>query len=173
VREELLDLDMPHARVEARSEKIPLTEEGGERMEFLISANPGEDPRPLARIASGGELSRVMLAIKAVLAQKDPVGTLVFDEIDAGVSGRAAGKIGRKLRRVAQGRQVICVTHLAQIAALAQRHLLIEKQTDGEATETRIRALGEDERVEELARMMGGDGVTQARREAAREMLGG
>ena len=171
VRDELLDLDMENVRIEARSEKIPLTEEGGERMEFLISANPGEAPRPLARIASGGELSRVMLAIKAVLAAKDAVGTLIFDEIDAGVSGRAAGKIGRKLRKVAGGRQVVCVTHLAQIAALADCHLLIEKQTDGEATETHIRALGEDARVSELARIMGGEGITQAQRTAAREML--
>jgi len=171
VRDELLDLDMENVRIEARTEKIPLTEEGGEHMEFLISANPGEAPRPLARIASGGELSRVMLAIKAVLAAKDAVGTLIFDEIDAGVSGRAAGKIGRKLRRVAGGRQVVCVTHLAQIAALADCHLLIEKQTDGEATETHIRALDEDARVSELARIMGGEGITQAQMAAAREML--
>jgi len=172
VKDELLDLDMPNVRFETRSEKIPLTEDGGERMEFLISANPGEDPRPLARIASGGELSRVMLGIKAVLAAKDPVGTLIFDEIDAGVSGRAAGKIGRKLRRVAGGRQVVCVTHLAQIAALAECHLLIEKQTDGGATETRIRRLNHDERAEELARIMGGEEITAAQRAAAREMLG-
>ena len=173
VREELLDLDMPNVRIEARSEKIPLTAEGGEHMEFLISANPGEAPRPLAKIASGGELSRVMLAIKAVLAAKDPVGTLIFDEIDAGVSGRAAQKIGRKLRRVAAGRQVICVTHLAQIAALADCHLLIEKQTDGGATETRIEALDRGARVNELARIMGGEGITQAQRAAAAELLGG
>jgi len=172
VKDELVDLDMPQVRFEIHSEKIPLTEEGGEHMEFLISANPGESPRPLTRVASGGELSRVMLAIKAVLAAKDPVGTLIFDEIDAGVSGRAAGKIGRKLKKVAGGRQVICVTHLAQIAALAGCHLLIEKQTDGEATETHIRALAQEERVEELARIMGGEGITRAQREAAREMLG-
>jgi len=173
VRDELLDLDMPNVQFAIHSEKIPLTEEGGEHMEFLISANPGETPRPLARIASGGELSRVMLAIKAVLAAKDPVGTLIFDEIDAGVSGRAAGKIGRKLRQVAEGRQVVCVTHLAQIAALAGCHLLIEKQTDGEATETHIRALEHDARAEELARIMGGEGITAAQMAAAREMLGG
>ncbi|MCL2299705.1 MAG: DNA repair protein RecN [Firmicutes bacterium] len=171
VREELLDLDMPNVRIEARSEKIPLTQEGGEQMEFLISANPGEAPRPLAKIASGGELSRVMLAIKSVLAQKDPVCTLIFDEIDAGVSGRAAQKIGRKLRRVAGGRQVVCVTHLAQIAALADCHLLIEKQTDGGSTETHIRELGRSERVGELARIMGGEGITRAQMAAAEEML--
>ena len=173
VKDELADLDMPHVRFEVHSVKIPLTAEGGEHMEFLISANPGEAPRPLARIASGGELSRTMLAIKSVLAKKDPVGTLIFDEIDAGVSGGAAGKIGRKLRRVAEGRQVVCVTHLAQIAALADCHLLIEKQTDGEATETHIRALGRDERVGELARIMGGGEMTPAQRAAAEEMLGG
>ena len=171
VREELLELDMPNVRIEARSEKIPLTQEGGEHMEFLISANPGEAPRPLAKIASGGELSRVMLAIKSVLAKKDPVGTLIFDEIDAGVSGRAAGKIGRKLRLVAAGRQVICVTHLAQIAALADCHLLIEKQTDEVATETHIRELDRSARVNELARIMGGEGITKAQLAAAAEML--
>ena len=171
VREELLDLDMPNVRIEARNTKIPLTQEGGEHMEFLISANPGEAPRPLAKVASGGELSRVMLAIKSVLAKKDPVGTLIFDEIDAGVSGRAAGKIGRKLRRVAAGRQVVCVTHLAQIAALADCHLLIEKQTDEAATETHIRVLDQSGRVNELARIMGGEGITKAQLAAAEEML--
>jgi len=171
VREELLDLDMPNVRIEVRSMKIPLTAEGGEQLEFLISANPGEAPRPLARIASGGELSRVMLAIKSVLAQKDPVGTLIFDEIDAGVSGRAAQKIGRKLRRVSAGRQVVCVTHLAQIAALADCHLLIEKQVDGDSTQTHIRELGRPERINELARIMGGEGITRAQVAAAEEML--
>jgi len=141
-------------------------------MEFLISANPGEAPRPLAKIASGGELSRVMLAIKSVLAKKDSVGTLIFDEIDAGVSGRAAGKIGRKLQKVAGGRQVICVTHLAQIAALADCHLLIEKQADETATETHIRALDQSGRINELARIMGGEGITKAQLAAAAEMLG-
>ncbi|MCL1952353.1 MAG: DNA repair protein RecN, partial [Oscillospiraceae bacterium] len=171
VREELLDLDMPQVRLEVRQEKIPLTQEGGEQLEFLISANPGEAPRPLAKVASGGELSRVMLAIKSVLARKDPVGTLIFDEIDAGVSGRAARKIGRKLRRVSAGRQVVCVTHLAQIAALADCHLLIEKQTDGGFTETHIRRLGRPAQVEELARIMGGEGVTAAQLAAAEELL--
>jgi DNA repair protein RecN (Recombination protein N) len=172
VREELLDLDMPNVRIEARSEKIPLTQEGGEQLEFLISANPGEAPRPLAKIASGGELSRTMLAIKSVLAKKDPVGTLIFDEIDAGVSGRAARKIGRKLLRVSLGRQVVCVTHLAQIAALADCHLLIEKQMDDTGTETHIRRLDRPERVNELARIMGGEGITAAQLAAAEELLG-
>ena len=171
VRDELLDLDIPQVRMEVHSAKIPLTQEGGEQIEFLISANPGEAPRPLAKIASGGELSRVMLAIKSVLAKTDPVGTLIFDEIDAGVSGRAAQKIGRKLRRVSEGRQVVCVTHLAQIAALADCHLLIEKQTDGDSTETHIRQLDRSARVNELARIMGGEGITQAQLAAAEEML--
>jgi len=172
VRDELLYLDMPNVRIEARSTKIPLTQEGGEQLEFLISANPGEAPRPLAKIASGGELSRVMLAIKSVLAKKDPVGTLIFDEIDAGVSGRAAQKIGRKLRGVSAGRQVVCVTHLAQIAALADCHLLIEKQTEGGSTQTHIRALDRSARIHELARIMGGEGITAAQLAAAEEMLG-
>ncbi len=171
VRDELADLDMPQVRLEVMTEKIPLTEEGGEHMEFLISANIGEQPRPLAKIASGGELSRVMLAIKAVLAAKDPVGTLIFDEIDTGVSGRAAQKIGRKLQRVAEGRQVICVTHLAQIAALSDDHLLIEKQMDSTGTETRITRLDRAGRVRELARIMGGEGITAAQLSAAEELM--
>ncbi|MDR0532072.1 MAG: DNA repair protein RecN [Oscillospiraceae bacterium] len=172
VREELADLDMPQVRLEARAEKIPLTADGGERMEFLISANAGEEPRPLAKIASGGELSRVMLAIKAVLADKDLTDTLIFDEIDAGVSGRAAQKIGRKLRQVSAGRQVICVTHLAQIAALADCHFYISKTTQNNETTTHVEALSHGGRARELARIMGGGEPTAAQLAAAEELLG-
>lgn len=172
---ELADLDMPHVRLEVQSEKVPLTAEGGERVEFLISANVGEAPRPLAKIASGGELSRIMLAMKRVLAEKDDTATLIFDEIDAGVSGRAARKIGRKLLEVSRGRtprQVICVTHLAQIAALADCHLYISKSTQENETFTRIEALNREGRVRELARIMGGEDITAAQLAAAEEMLG-
>ncbi|MDR1928220.1 MAG: DNA repair protein RecN [Oscillospiraceae bacterium] len=171
VREELADLDMPRVRFEVTHEKIPLTPEGGDRMQFLISANAGEEPRPLAKIASGGELSRIMLAIKNVLAEKDEVATLIFDEIDAGVSGRAAQKIARKLVSVASGRQVICVTHLAQIAALAAQHLFISKSVSGEETLTQVDALDREGRKRELARIIGGETVTPAQLLAAAEML--
>jgi len=171
VKEELFALDMPHVHLEVQSEKTPLTEGGGERMEFLISTNPGEAPRPLARVASGGELSRIMLAMKRVLAEKDDIGTLIFDEIDTGVSGRAAQKIGRKLKEVSKGPQVICVTHLAQIAALADCHLRISKTSRAEETETSVARLDHEGRREELARIMGGENVTAAQLAAAEEML--
>ena len=171
VKEELAALDMPHVCLEVQSEKIPLTEAGGERVEFLISTNPGEAPRPLARVASGGELSRIMLALKRVLAEKDIIETLIFDEIDSGVSGRAAQKIGRKLKEVSKGRQVICVTHLAQIAALADCHLCISKSSRGTETETEVARLSHEGRKHELARIMGGENVTAAQLAAAEEML--
>ncbi|MDR2525724.1 MAG: DNA repair protein RecN [Oscillospiraceae bacterium] len=171
VCEELTALDMPSVRFLATHEKIPLTAEGGDNMAFLISANIGEEPRPLARIASGGELSRVMLAIKNVLAEKDAVATLIFDEVDAGVSGRAAQKIARKLRQVSRGRQVICVTHLAQIAAPADCHLCISKSTRGGETFTSVTPLDAEGRKRELARIMGGEKITPAQLAAAAEML--
>jgi len=171
VKEELLALDMPSVVLTVETTKIPLRPEGGETAEFFISANVGEVPRPLAKIASGGELSRVMLAIKSVLAAKDDTPTLIFDEIDAGVSGRAAQKIGRKLREVSQGRQVICVTHLAQIAALGNCHLRISKQVRDSETLTHIEELDFEGRKKELARIMGGEEITQAQLMAAEEML--
>ena len=169
---ELADLDMPHVKLEVYSEKVPLAVDGGERMEFLISANAGEEPKPLAKIASGGELSRIMLAIKRVLAEKDATATLIFDEIDAGVSGRAAQKIGRKLREVSRGRQVLCVTHLAQIASLADCHLFISKSMQENETTTQIEVLDREGRLRELARIMGGEEITAAQLAAAEEMLG-
>ncbi len=171
VCEELAALDMPGVKFTATHEKTPLTTEGGDSMTFLISANVGEEPRPLAKIASGGELSRVMLAIKNVLAEKDEVPTLIFDEVDAGVSGRAAQKIARKLRQVSHGRQVICVTHLAQIAALADCHLCITKSSSEAETFTQVTPLDREGRKRELARIMGGEEITQAQLAAAAEML--
>ncbi|MCL2446400.1 MAG: DNA repair protein RecN [Oscillospiraceae bacterium] len=171
VVKELTELDMPSITFTVQFTKIPLRPEGGETAEFLISANLGESPKPLAKVASGGELSRIMLAIKAVLAAKDCTPTLIFDEIDAGVSGRAAQKIGRKLRQVAQGRQVICVTHLAQIAALADCHLHISKHVQADETHTRIALLDHEGRRRELARIMGGEEITPAQLAAADDLL--
>ena len=169
---ELEFLDMPNVRFVANIEDIGLTENGRDGVEFLISANVGEEPKPLAKIASGGELSRIMLAIKNVLAETDGVDTMIFDEIDTGVSGRAAQKIAMKLRSASKGRQVICVTHLAQIAAQGDVHLYISKSVSDGKTYTNIKSLIEEERVSEIARIMGGMEITQLQLESAREMLG-
>lgn len=169
---ELEFLDMPNVRFVANIEDIGLTENGRDSIEFLISANVGEEPKPLAKIASGGELSRIMLAIKNVLAETDGVDTMIFDEIDTGVSGRAAQKIAMKLRSASKGRQVICVTHLAQIAAQGDVHLYISKSVSDGKTYTNIKSLIEEERVSEIARIMGGMEITQLQLESAREMLG-
>ena len=169
---ELEFLDMPNVRFVVKLEDIGLTENGRDSVEFLISANVGEEPKPLAKIASGGELSRIMLAIKNVLAETDGVDTMIFDEIDTGVSGRAAQKIAMKLRSASKGRQVICVTHLAQIAAQGDVHLYISKSVSDGKTYTNIKSLIEEERVSEIARIMGGMEITQLQLESAREMLG-
>ncbi len=169
---ELAFLDMPTVRFVVSQTPRSLTARGGDRVEFLISANAGEEPRPLSKIASGGELSRIMLSIKRVLAELDVVGTLIFDEIDTGISGRAAQKVGRTLRATAGGgRQVICVTHLAQIAAMGQQHLLIEKSVKDGRTFTRVSALDRQQRIRELARIIGGEPVTEATMRSAQEML--
>ena len=144
---------------------------GDAAVELLISANLGEPPKPIAKIASGGELSRIMLAIKSALADKDDIGTLIFDEIDTGVSGKAAQKIGRKLREVAASRQVLCVTHSAQIAALGEAQFLIRKETSDGRTRTKVLPLDEDGRVEEIARIMSTDAVSDLMRQTARSML--
>ncbi|HRG99062.1 MAG TPA: DNA repair protein RecN, partial [Polyangiaceae bacterium] len=150
-----------------------LTENGVDRVEFLIAPNKGEDPKPLRRIASGGELSRALLALKRVLAEKGPAGLYVFDEVDAGVSGAIAEVIGRSIAEVSRHRQVLCITHLPQIAALADTHFVVDKSEEGERTVSRIRRLSESERVAELARMIGGVKVGDAARKAARELLAG
>lgn len=169
---ELEFLDMPNVRFVVKCSDIGLTENGKDEIEFLISANAGEEPKPLAKIASGGELSRIMLAIKNVLAETDGVDTMIFDEIDTGVSGRAAQKIAMKLRSASKGRQVICVTHLAQIAAQGDVHLYISKSVSDGKTYTNIKSLIEEERVAEIARIMGGMEITKLQLESAREMLG-
>ena len=146
---------------------------GAESAELLLSANPGEDLRPLTKVVSGGELSRVMLAAKTVLAAADDVPVLVFDEVDAGIGGRVADVVGQKLAASATGRQVLCVTHLAPIAAYAGQHLLVEKRVARGATRTSVTLLPAAARVDELARMLGGERVTEASRRHARELLRG
>jgi DNA repair protein RecN (Recombination protein N) len=144
---------------------------GMDRVEFLLSANPGEPVKPLARIASGGETSRVMLALKSILSSVDKVSTLIFDEIDIGIGGRVAESVGKKLRKVADYRQVICVTHLPQIAVYGRNHYAVRKETRGKKTYTSIDALEQKARVAEIARMLGGEEITEATVNAAKEML--
>ncbi len=168
---ELEFLDMPNVTFKVSRDKTELGENGADSIEFLISANAGELPKPLARIASGGELSRIMLAIKNVLADADNVGTMIFDEIDTGVSGRAAQKIALKLREASVGRQVVCVTHLAQIAAQGDVHLHISKSVRDGKTYTQIKPLLSDDRVREIARIMGGIEITELQLQSAGEML--
>ena len=164
-------LNMPGVRMTLRYTRGPLASHGQDSIEFYISTNPGEAPKPLAKIASGGELSRITLAIKNAMADKDAVPTVIYDEIDSGVSGKAAGRIGEVLRQSAQGHQILCITHTAQIAALADCHLLIQKNVSNERTYTEIHPLDENGRVEALARLISGDHVTELSRANAREML--
>ncbi len=157
VSAELEFLNMSGVVIAVRHEKRKLTVNGMDQVEFLISANKGEEPKPISKIASGGELSRIMLALKSVIADKDSIPTMIFDEIDTGVSGKAAQKIGIKLREIGRVRQVICVTHLSQIAVMADHHLMIEKSIVGDRTETHVTELDMDGRVAEIARIMGGE----------------
>ena len=168
---ELAFLDMPSVRFFVHAETDKPDETGVDRMEFYISTNPGEPPKPIGKIASGGELSRIMLSLKNVIAGGDRVGTLIFDEVDTGVSGRAAQKIGRKLKQASSGRQIICVTHLAQVAAFADTHLLIAKTVQDGRAFTTVQALPQEERVRELARIMGGESITPTVLASARELI--
>lgn len=165
-------LNMPGVRMTLRHSRGPLASHGQDSIEFYISTNPGEAPKPLAKIASGGELSRITLAIKSAMADKDAVPTVIYDEIDSGVSGKAASRIGEVLRQSAEGHQILCITHTAQIAALADCHLLIQKNITNERTYTEIHPLDENGRVEALARLISGDHVTELSLANAREMLG-
>lgn len=169
VGRQLTFLDMPYVRLQVSLEPTALTVTGGDKVEFLISTNPGEPPKSIARTASGGELSRIMLALKRVLAQADDIDTLVFDEVDSGISGRAAARVGVLLRQIAADRQVLCVTHLAQIAADGHAHLLVSKSVRDGRTYTDVRPLDEEKRVRELARIIGGE-VTDVNRRTAQEM---
>lgn len=171
IENELRFLDMPNVKLEISQTLGKLTSSGMDSMEMLISVNAGEPPKPIAKIASGGELSRIMLAIKNVTAEKDDVPTMIFDEIDTGVSGKAAQKIGVKLREISRDRQVLCVTHLSQIAVMADSHLYIEKKTQNDRTFTEVSVLDENSRVGEIARIIGGDNITGSTLEAAKEQL--
>lgn len=165
-------LNMPGVRMTLRHSRGPLASHGQDSIEFYISTNPGEAPKPLAKIASGGELSRITLAIKNAMAEKDAVPTVIYDEIDSGVSGKAASRIGEVLRQSAEGHQILCITHTAQIAALADCHLLIQKNITNERTYTEIHPLDTEGRVDALAHIISGDHVTELSRANAREMLG-
>ena len=164
-------LNMPGIKLELKHETNKLAAYGQDTLEFLISTNPGESPKPLAKIASGGELSRIMLAIKSTMADVDNIGTIIYDEIDTGVSGLAAGRIGQKLKETSINHQIICVTHTAQIAAMASSHLLIKKVTENGHTFTNIIPLDEDGRINEVARIISGDKITDISLANAKEML--
>ncbi len=169
--QELEALNMPKVRFVCEFTEVPLCPSGTDALRFLMSANVGEALKPLSKVASGGELARIMLAIKNVMAQQDAISTMIFDEVDAGVSGRAAQKVAEKLLQVSQGRQVLCVTHLPQIAALADHHLLISKSQSGERTYTHVDPLDRRGRTKELARMIGGAQITETTLRSAEEML--
>jgi len=171
VADELAFLNMPNVvfNVDIKDKALGLT--GKDDIEFLISANIGESPKPLIKISSGGELSRIMLAIKNVLSEKDDIMTMIFDEIDTGISGQAATKVAKKLYDVSIGKQVVCVTHLSQIASFADNHLFISKETTNEHTFTKVKTLAQNERKYELARINGGSVITQSQLDASNEML--
>ena len=171
VKAELAALAMPHAQLRFAIDEAPLGPHGADRIELLFSANPGSAPAPLAKVASGGELSRVRLALEVVLADDSAGHTFVFDEVDAGVGGAVGVEIGRRLQRLAAVSQVIVVTHLAQVAAFADRHFVVHKASDGQVTTSGVRALDDEERAAELARMMGGDAASASGLEHAAELL--
>lgn len=171
VREEMSYLDMPNVELVVRQDRCELDSNGCDSIEILISANPGEAPKPVAKIASGGELSRMMLAIKNVLADTDDIDTLIFDEVDTGISGSASQKVGLKLKEVSKSRQVLCVTHQAQIAALADSHFKIAKTVSGGKTYTGVTLLDHEGRRSELARIIGGVEITKATLDYAEELL--
>lgn len=171
VTEELEFLNMPNVLIKVKHEKGKLTVNGMDTVEFMISANVGEEPKSISKIASGGELSRIMLALKSVIAAKDSIPTMIFDEVDTGVSGKAAQKIGIKLREIGKVRQVICVTHLSQIAVVADNHLMIEKKVIDERTETHVTQLDFNGRKQEIARIMGGENPSKLMLDTAEEEL--
>lgn len=171
VKQEMTFLDMPNVELVITMEKCELNKNGCDKLEILISTNPGEQPKPVAKIASGGELSRMMLAIKNVLAGRDDIDTLIFDEVDTGISGSAAQKVGLKLKEVSGTKQVLCVTHLAQIAALADNHFKISKSVKNDKTYTEVKPLDHNGRRDELARIIGGVEITQATLDYAEELL--
>lgn len=171
VKNEMVYLDMPNVTLKVNIERCPLNENGCDKLEFLISANLGEEPKPVSKIASGGELSRMMLAITNVLAQDNMVETMIFDEVDTGISGSASQKVGYKLKSLSEKRQVICITHQAQIACLADEHFLIKKYTDNNRTYTKVELMDFEQRKYELARIIGGVSITELTLKHAEEML--
>ncbi len=171
VEREMAFLLMPDVRLEIRHEEVEMNTRGIDKIEFLISVNPGEEPKPVSKIASGGELSRMMLAIKTVLSRADFVQTLIFDEIDTGISGSAADRVGKKLHQLSADSQVLCVTHQAQIAAFADNHLFISKSVHDERTFTQVDSLDEEGRVRELARIVGGEQITDSALNHAKQLL--
>ena len=171
VTETLKDLNFLDVKFEMEfGQTADYTANGTDDPEFLISTNPGEPVKPLGKVASGGELSRIMLAIKTVLADQDAIETLIFDEIDSGISGRTAQMVSEKMNVLAKNHQIICITHLPQIAAMADAHYLIEKSVENKTTVSKIKCLSGEESIDELARMLGGVEITEKVRESAREM---
>lgn len=170
IRQALMDLNFLDVRFTMEFRKIDFTENGTDEVEFMISTNPGEPLKPLGKVASGGELSRIMLAIKTVLAENDHIETLIFDEIDSGISGRTAQMVSEKMNELGRSHQIICITHLPQIAAMADTHFLIEKSVENDTTVSHIHELADEESVQELARMLGGVEITDKVVENAREM---
>ena len=168
---ELAQLDMPRVQFSCEFTELELTPNGADAVAFYMSANAGEALKPMSKVASGGELARIMLAMKNVLAEQDQVATLIFDEVDTGVSGRAAQKVAEKLRSVAKSKQVLCVTHLPQLAALADTHLLIAKEERAGRTYTTVEPLDLEGRKRELARIIGGANITETTLKSAEEML--
>jgi len=172
IKNALLDLNFLDVQFAIElSQKENYTKDGFDDAEYLISVNPGEEMKTLSKVASGGELSRIMLAIKSVFADKDEIDTLIFDEIDTGISGRTAQKVSEKLSEISFSHQIICITHLAQIASMADSHFIIEKQTDGQTTRTGIRQLKEQQSIEEIARILGGAEITKTVLDSAKEMI--
>lgn len=171
VKHELQFLNMPGIEFQVEQERVPLNSNGCDKIQFLISVNPGEPAKPIAKIASGGELSRIMLAIQTVLSAHDDLDTMIFDEVDTGISGSAAQKVGLKLHEVSKYAQVICITHLAQIACLADYHLLIQKQVTNHKTYTQVIPLSKEAQTKEIARMIGGEAITPLLLQNAQEMI--
>ncbi len=171
VKEELKFLNMPKVEFGVQLERVPLNSLGCDKISFMVSANIGEELKPMSKIASGGELSRIMLAIKTVLSKGDSIGTMIFDEIDAGISGEAGNKVGLKLKEASRDRQILCITHLAQIAAMGDGHLFIEKKSDEKETQTKVTPLKGEKRVYEIARIISGDAVTDLKLQMAKELL--
>ena len=171
IEQQLWDLEMKYGKfVISIEDKKEITQNGKDKVEFLISANAGEELKPLTKIASGGEMSRVMLALKTVLAKADKIEVFIFDEIDTGVSGRTAQKVAEKMAFIAKTHQIICITHLPQIAAMADHHLLIEKNMEEQKTITTVTALDKEKSVSEIARLIGGAKITETTWTAAKEL---